>query len=45
VETVLAHPAMRDWEAQALAETCREAEHEAELGEHRVVLADYRAKT
>lgn len=43
VETVLAHPAMREWEAQALAETWREVGHEAELAECGVVVADYRA--
>ena len=31
VDHVLAHPAMRDWETQALAETWREESHEAEL--------------
>lgn len=44
VETVLAHPAMRDWEAQALAETWRDPDHEIELAECGGVTADYRAK-
>lgn len=43
VERVLAHPAMRDWEAQALAETWREEGHEAELAECGRITADYRA--
>ena len=42
VEQVLAHPAMRDWEAQALAEHWREASHEAELAAAGVITADYR---
>ena len=43
VDHVLAHPAMLDWEAQALAETWREASHEAELAEAGEITADYRA--
>jgi glutathione S-transferase len=42
VEHVLAHPAMLDWEAQALAETWREESHEAELAASGTVTADYR---
>jgi len=42
VEQVLAHPAMLDWEAQALAESWREEGHEAELAECGEVVADYR---
>jgi len=42
VDHVLAHPAMRDWEAQALAETWREEAHEAELAAAGTVTADYR---
>ena len=42
VEHVLAHPAMRDWEAQALAEAWREEAHEAELAATGVVTADHR---
>lgn len=43
VDTVLAHPAMRQWEAEALAETWREDGHEAELAEAGLIVADYRA--
>ena len=42
VEQVLAHPAMRDWEAQALAETWREQSHEAEMIAAGTITADYR---
>ncbi len=42
VNHVLAHPAMLDWEAQALAEDWREESHEAELAEAGVITADYR---
>ena len=42
VDAVLAHPAMLDWEAQALAETWREESHEAELAAAGTVTADYR---
>jgi len=44
VETVLAHPAMRDWEAQALAEIWRDPDHEIELAGCGAVTADYRAQ-
>lgn len=43
VDHVLAHPAMLDWERQALAEDWREEAHEAELTAAGVVTADYRA--
>ncbi|MFM5907805.1 MAG: glutathione S-transferase family protein [Novosphingobium sp.] len=43
VDHVLAHPAMRDWERQAIAETWREDGHEAELAEAGAITADYRA--
>ena len=43
VERVIAHPAMQDWERQALAETWREAGHEAELEAAGAITADYRA--
>ena len=43
VEQVLAHPAMRAWEQAALAETWREASHEAELAGAGTITADYRA--
>lgn len=39
---VLAHPAMLEWEAAALAENWREATHEAELTATGVVTADFR---
>jgi glutathione S-transferase len=42
VETILAHPAMREWERQALAESWREEAHEAELHECGEIIADYR---
>lgn len=42
VETILAHPAMREWERQALAESWREASHEAELTACGRITADYR---
>lgn len=42
VATVLAHPAMLEWEAAALAETWREAEHEADLARCGTITADYR---
>jgi len=43
VDHVLAHPAMRAWEAAALAETWREAAHEAELAACGEIIADFRA--
>jgi glutathione S-transferase len=42
VDHVLAHPAMKEWEAQALAEAWREAGHEAELAATGTITADYR---
>lgn len=42
VDRVLAHPAMLEWEAAALAESWREVGHEAELAECGEILADYR---
>ncbi len=42
VDHILAHPAMRQWESEALAETWREAEHEAELAAAGAITADYR---
>ncbi|WP_343528669.1 glutathione S-transferase family protein [Sphingomonas sp.] len=44
VETILAHPAVRNWEEQALAETWREDGHEAELRECGSVREDFRAR-
>jgi glutathione S-transferase len=43
IETILAHPAMQEWERAALAETWREAGHEADLAQCGAVTADYRA--
>jgi glutathione S-transferase len=43
VDHVLAHPAMQQWEAEALAEDWREASHEEELAAAGLVTADYRA--
>ncbi|WP_353228320.1 glutathione S-transferase family protein [Novosphingobium sp.] len=43
VETMLAHPAMREWETAALAETWREAGHEEDLARCGAVIADYRS--
>lgn len=42
VDQVLAHPAMREWEAAALAETWREESHEEELAAAGAITADYR---
>lgn len=43
VDHMLAHPAMREWEAAALAEDWREASHEEELAAAGAITADYRA--
>ena len=43
VDHVLAHPAMQQWEDEALAETWREVSHEEELTATGVVTADYRS--
>jgi glutathione S-transferase len=42
VDQVLAHPAMLQWEAEALAEDWRELGHEEELAATGVITADYR---
>lgn len=42
VDHILAHPAMQQWETEALAESWREAGHEAELHAAGEVIADYR---
>lgn len=42
VDNVIAHPAMQEWEAAALAEDWREASHEEELATTGVLIADYR---
>lgn len=44
VDSVLDHPAMKQWEAEALAETWREQGHEAELAECGDIIADYRTQ-
>jgi glutathione S-transferase len=42
VERMLAHPALQEWEAGALAEPWREAAHEADILAAGEVAADYR---
>lgn len=42
VERVLDHPAMQQWEAEALAESWREESHQADLAACGKVWADYR---
>lgn len=42
VDHVLAHPAMQQWEAEALDEAWREEAHEAELAACGAITADYR---
>lgn len=42
VDHMLAHPAMVEWERQALAESWREESHEAELMAAGAIIADYR---
>lgn len=42
VDHMIAHPSMQEWEAQALAETWREADHEAELAATGEVVEDFR---
>lgn len=42
VDHMLSHPAMHDWEQQALAESWREESHEAELAAAGMITADYR---
>ena len=42
LQTLLAHPAMREWEAAALAEDFREAKYEVELPQIGTVTADLR---
>ncbi|WP_322963823.1 glutathione S-transferase family protein [Sphingomonas fuzhouensis] len=44
VETILAHPAVQDWEAQALAETWRDPDHEIDLAECGGVTEDFRTQ-
>lgn len=42
VQHMLAHPAMQQWEAEALAEDWREESHEEELAAAGKIIADYR---
>ncbi|MEN9289508.1 MAG: hypothetical protein RL317_1131 [Pseudomonadota bacterium] len=42
VDHILAHPAMQQWEAEALAESWREVSHEEELRACGDIIADYR---
>lgn len=42
VDHIIAHPAMQQWEAEALAETWREAGHEDELRANGELIADHR---
>jgi glutathione S-transferase len=42
VDRIIEYPAMQQWEAEALAESWREVEHEAELRAGWHVLSDYR---
>ena len=42
VDRILAHPAMLQWETEALAEDWREVSHEDELAAAGVITADYR---
>ncbi|WP_232492899.1 glutathione S-transferase family protein [Novosphingobium kaempferiae] len=44
VDAMLAHPAMLQWEQEALAETWREESHEAEIAEAGEIIADYRVQ-
>lgn len=43
VDHIIAHPAMQDWETQALAETQREIAHEEEIASVATVIEDFRA--
>jgi glutathione S-transferase len=42
VERILDHPAMRQWEAEALAEVWRDEAHDAEIAAAGTITADYR---
>lgn len=42
VDHIIAHPAMQQWEAEALAESWREEGHEAELATCGTITADFR---
>lgn len=43
VDHILAHPAMQQWEAEALAESWREQDHEEELAAAGTLIEDYRS--
>ena len=43
VDHILDHPAMREWEAEALAEDWREPSHETEIGATGELIEDFRA--
>lgn len=43
IDRMLAHPALREWEVAALAETWREESHEAEVGAAGRIVEDLRA--
>lgn len=43
MQAMLEHPAMREWEKQAIAETAREQAHEDEIREIALITDDYRA--
>lgn len=43
MERILDHPAMKEWEREALAETWREPGHEAELAAAGTLIEDFRA--
>ncbi len=43
VDHMLDHPAMKQWESEALAESWREESHEAEIAAVGRIIADYRA--
>ena len=44
VDHIIAHPAMQQWEAEALAETWREVSHEEDLAACGDITADYRIR-
>lgn len=44
VDHIIAHPAMQQWEAEALAESWREVGHEEELASCGDIIADYRSR-
>jgi glutathione S-transferase len=42
IDTIIPHPAMQQWEAEALTESWREVGHEEELRACGDVIADFR---